>query len=143
MLFRDYKEAYVKFCEEEIIREITLIKRRHLRKESELKSQCILNEPCFRGSDIEKIDMIVGTEDIILEDFLPLEETVEDDNIAKNMKLLSDREKKVVSLRLEENMPIKEINIVFGYKRLQTPTNIFRGAMKKLKNNENKEKENK
>ena len=71
---------------------------------------------------------------------MPLEETVEDDNIAKNMKLLSDREKKVVSLRLEEGLSIKEINIVLGTKRINTPVEIFSRAMKKLKDGVNDEK---
>lgn len=135
MLFRDFKKAYVNYCEEEVYREIALAKRRYLRKEHALKSQCILNEPYIRGSEIEKIDMIPGDEDVILEDFLPLEETVEDNNIAKNMKLLSDREKKVVSLRLEEGMSVKEINIVLNTKRGPTSCEIYRRAINKIKEN--------
>ncbi|MBR4567359.1 hypothetical protein IKO18_02810 [bacterium] len=140
MLFRDFKKAYVNFCEEEILREIALAKRRYLRKEHVLKSQCTLNTKVASGLDAEKIDLEIGDYDVRLEDFLPLEEIVEDENIAKNMKLLSDREKKVVSLRLEEGLSIKEINIVLGTKRINTPVEIFSRAMKKLKDGVNDEK---
>lgn len=133
MLFRDFKKAYVNFCEEEVCREIALAKRRYLRKENALKSQCILNEPYIRGSEIEKIDMIPGDEDVILEDFLPLEETVEDDNIAKNMKLLSDREKKVVSLYFEEGLYLKEISIHINASRINTASEVYRRSIKKMK----------
>lgn len=140
MLFRDFKKAYVNYCEEEILREIALAKRRYLRKEHALKSQCTLNTKVASGLDAEKIDLEIGDYDVRLEDFLPLEEIVEDENIAKNMKLLSDREKKVVSLRLEDGLSIKEINIVLGTKRINTPVEIFSRAMKKLKDGVNDEK---
>lgn len=140
MLFRDFKKAYVNYCEEEVYREIALAKRRYLRKEHALKSQCTLNTKVASGLDAEKIDLEIGDYDVRLEDFLPLEEIVEDENIAKNMKLLSDREKKVVSLRLEEGLSIKEINIVLGTKRINTPVEIFSRAMKKLKDGVNDEK---
>ena len=52
MLFRDFKKAYVNFCEEEVYREIALAKRRYLRKEHALKSQCTLNTKVASG--IEK-----------------------------------------------------------------------------------------
>ena len=140
MLFRDFKKAYVNYCEEEILREIALAKRRYLRKEHALKSQCTLNTKVASGIDADKVDLEIGDYDVRLEDFLPLEETVEDDNIAKNMKLLSNREKKVVSLRLEEGLSIKEINIVLGTKRINTPVEIFSRAMKKLKDGVKDEK---
>ena len=141
MLFRDFKKAYVNFCEEEVYREIALAKRRYLRKEHALKSQCTLNTKVASGIDADKVDLEIGDIDVRLEDFLPLEETVEDDNIAKNMKLLSEREKKVVSLHLEEGMTLKEINIVFGFSRRNTSIEIFSRAMKKIKNGESKGKE--
>jgi len=132
MLFRDYKEAYVKFCEQEILREIDLIKRRYLRTEKRCKDECILNEK-VGNSGTEKIDLIIGEEDIPLEALLPLNETIENGNIAKNMKRLSDVEQKVVSLRLEEGMNVKEINIVLGTNRPSTSSDIFRRAIKKIK----------
>ena len=140
MLFRDFKKAYVNFCEEEVYREIALAKRRYLRKEHALKSQCTLNTKVASGIDADKVDLEIGDYDVRLEDFLPLEETVEDDNIAKNMKLLSDVEKKVVSLRLEEGMSVKEINIVLGTKRGPTSCEIYRRAIKKIKGNLNDKK---
>ena len=66
---------------------------------------------------------------------MPLNETIENGNIAKNMKRLSDVEQKVVSLRLEEGMSIKEINIVLGTKRENTSSEIFSRAIKKIKKN--------
>ena len=86
--------------------------------------------------------MEIGDYDVRLEDFLPLEETVEDDNIAKNMKLLSNREKKVVSLHLEEGMTLKEINIYINASRVNTASEVFRRSIKKIKDGiENKKGE--
>ena len=135
MLFKEYMKNYVEFCDEEIAREIVLAKRRYLRKERALRLQCTLNEHNALGIDVNKLDMLVGDEDVILEDFLPLEETVEDENIAKNMKLLSDKEKKVVSLRLEEGMTVKEINIVLNTNRPSTSSDIYQRAIKKIRKN--------
>ena len=133
MLFKEYKKMYVEFCEEEIIREIVLAKRRYLRKEKALKEQCTLNEPVAYGSEACKIDMLVGDEDVKLEDFLPLEENIDNENISKNMKLLSEREKKVVSLRIEEGLYMKEINIYLGTSRRNTSIEIFSRAIDKFK----------
>ena len=142
MLFRDFKKAYVNFCEEEVCREIALAKRRYLRKEHALKSQCTLNTKVASGIDADKVDLEIGDYDVRLEDFLPLEETVEDDNIAKNMKLLSNREKKVVSLHLEEGMTLKEINIYINASRVNTASEVFRRSIKKIKDGiENKKGE--
>lgn len=133
MLFKEYMKNYVQFCEEEIIREIVLAKRRYLRKENVLKEQCTLNEPVAYGSEVCKIDMIVGDEDVKLEDFLPLEENVEHEIIGKNMKLLSEREKEVVSFRIEEDLSMKEINIRIGTSRRNTSIEVFSRAINKLK----------
>ncbi len=135
MLFKDYKKSYVEFCEEEIAREIVLAKRRYLRKEKALRMQCTLNEYNALGVDVDKLDMLVGDEDIILEGLLPLEETIEDENIAKSMKLLSDKEKKVVSLRLEAGMTVKEINIVLNTNRPSTSSDVYQRAIKKIRKN--------
>lgn len=135
MLFKDYKKSYVEFCEEEIAREIVLAKRRYLRKEKALRMQCTLNEYNALGVDVNKLDMLVGDEDIILEGFLPLEEIIEDENIAKSMKLLSDKEKKVVSLRLEAGMTVKEINIVLNTNRPSTSSDVYQRAIKKIRKN--------
>lgn len=140
MLFRDYKEAYVKFCEEEIIREIALARRRYLRKEHALKMQCILYESLSRGEVDYKLNSLMGNKDIVLEDFLPLEETVDNDDIAKSMKQLSNRERKVVSLRLDENMTIKEINIEIGSNRPSTSSDIYRRAIRKMQEDVNNER---
>ena len=135
MLFKEYMKNYVEFCDEEIAREIVLAKRRYLRKEKKLRFQCTLNEKADEGVEGDKQDVIIGRQDIFLEEFLPLEETVENENIAKNMKLLSDKEKKVVSLRLEEDMSVKEINIYLGTNRRNTSIEIYSRAIKKIKNN--------
>ena len=133
MLFNDYKKTYVKFCEEEVYREIVLATRRYLRQEQVLKSQCTLNDRVASGLDAEKIDLEIGDYDVCLEDFLPLEDTVEDENIAKNLKLLSDREKKVVSLRLEKGLTLKEINIYINANRINTASEVFRRSIRKIK----------
>lgn len=135
MLFKDYRKSYVEFCEEEIAREIVLAKRRYLRKEKALRMQCTLNEYNALEVDVNKLDMLAGDEDIILEGFLPLEEIIEDENIAKSMKLLSDKEKKVVSLRLETGMTVKEINIVLNTNRPSTSSDIYQRAIKKIRKN--------
>lgn len=135
MLFKDYRKSYVEFCEEEIAREIVLAKRRYLRKEKALRMQCTLNEYNALGVDVDKLDMLVGDEDVILEGLLPLEEIIEDENIAKSMKLLSDKEKKVVSLRLDAGMTVKEINIVLNTNRPSTSSDIYQRAIKKIRKN--------
>ena len=84
--------------------------------------------------------MLVGKKDIFLEEFLPLEETVDNEDVAKNMKLLSKKERKVVSLRLEEDMSVKEINIYLGTNRRNTSIEIYSRAIKKIKNNVDEEK---
>ena len=98
MLFKEYMKNYVEFCDEEIAREIVLAKRRYLRKEKKLKFQCTLNEKADADVEGDKQDMLVGKQDIFLEEFLPLEDTVDNENVAKNMKLLSKKERKVVIL---------------------------------------------
>ena len=140
MLFKDYVKAYVDFCEEEILREIALAKRRYQRKEKKHKWECTLNERVASGIDVEKIDLTIGDYDVKLEAFLPLEETVEDDDIAKYMKLLSNRERKVVSLRLDEDKSVKQINIYFGFTRNGTSSEIYQRAIKKIRNNLKDEK---
>ena len=140
MLFKDYIKAYVDFCEEEILREIALAKRRYQRKEKKHKWECTLNERVASGIDLEKIDLTMGDYDVRLEAFLPLEETVEDDDIAKYMKLLSDRERKVVSLRLDEDLSVKQVNIYFGFERPSTSSDIYQRAIKKIRNNLKDEK---
>lgn len=140
MLFKEYMKNYVEFCDEEIAREIVLAKRRYLRKEKMLKFQCTLNEKADAGVEGDKQDMLVGKKDIFLEEFLPLEETVDNEDVAKNMKLLSKKERKVVSLRLEEDMSVKEINIYLGTNRRNTSIEIYSRAIKKIKNNVDEEK---
>ena len=140
MLFKEYMKNYVEFCDEEIVREIVLAKRRYLRKEKKLKFQCTLNEKADADVEGDKQDMLVGKKDIFLEEFLPLEETVDNEDVAKNMKLLSKKERKVVSLRLEEDMSVKEINIYLGTNRRNTSIEIYSRAIKKIKNNVDEEK---
>lgn len=51
----------------------------------------------------------------------------------KSVKLLSDREQKVVSLRIGKGLLIKEINIVIGTQREATSNRIYGKALKRIK----------
>ena len=66
MLFKEYKKMYVEFCEEEIMREIVLAKRRYLRKEHKAVSQCVLNATDEYGN--EKIEEL-KEEKLLTDDF--------------------------------------------------------------------------
>lgn len=132
MLFKEYKKMYVEFCEEEIMREIILAKRRYLRREHKAVSQCVLNATDEYGN--EKIEELKGEEDVALDGVLKLHEKVENGNLAKSMKLLTVREQEVVSLYFEDGATIEQINIKIGTKGARTPSRIRKEAMEKMKN---------
>ena len=142
-IFGPFQSVLVKLFQFSPIRSIStffLFKRRYLRKEKKLKFQCTLNEKADAGVEGDKQDMLVGKKDIFLEEFLPLEETVDNEDVAKNLKLLSEKERKVVSLRLEEDMSVKEINIYLGTNRRNTSIEIYSRAINKIKNNIDEDK---
>ena len=132
MLFKEYKKMYVEFCEEEIMREIVLAKRRYLRKEHKAVSQCVLNATDEYGN--EKLEGLKGDEDVALDAVLKLHEKVENNNLAKSMKLLTAKEQEVVSLYFEDGATIEQINIRIGTRGARTPSRIRREAVDKMKN---------
>lgn len=131
MLFKEYMKSYVEFCDEEIMREIILAKRKYLREERRAKNQCVLN--ATDETDDEYIDSLVDNTDITEDNDIDFIEKIENEKLAKCVKLLSDREQKVVSLRIDKGMSIKEINIVIGTQREATSSRIYGKALKRIK----------
>lgn len=131
MLFKDYKKSYVEFCEEEIAREIVLAKRKYLREERRAINQCVLNATDENGEEF--INSLEDKTDITEDNDIDFVDKIENEKLAKSVKLLSDREQKVVSLRIDKGLPIKEINIVIGTQREATSSRIYCKALKRIK----------
>ena len=131
MLFKEYMKSYVEFCDEEIMREIILAKRKYLREERRAKNQCVLN--ATDENDDEYINSLMDNTDITEDNDIDFIEKIENEKLAKCVKLLSDREQKVVSLRIDKGMSIKEINIVIGTQREATSSRIYGKALKRIK----------
>ncbi len=132
MYLNDYQESYVEFCTEEILREITLSKRRFLRDEKFHKAQCTLNEKF--DNEVEGVELIIDPNSSNFDDNFDFEDNIENEQLVKGMKLLSSREKKVVSLRYRDNYQIDEIRIVLGVKSLSIPHKICERAHCKIRN---------
>lgn len=131
MLFNDYKKSYIEFCDEEILREILLAKRRYLRVERRAVNQCVLNATDEYGN--EYVDVLENGKDITEDNDLKFVDKIENEKLFKSVKLLSDREQEVVSLRIDKDMPVKEINIVLGTKREKTASDVYVRSLKKLR----------
>lgn len=131
MLFKDYKKSYVEFCREELLREIILSKRRFLRKERIKTEECILNTKNENG--IEMIELIIGDNGLNLTGEMAFEETLENEELREAMGLLSKDERKVVSLRFRDGLNVKQINVIMGYKRYSSGSDVCQRALKKLK----------
>lgn len=131
MLFNDYKKSYIEFCDEEILREILRAKRRYLRAERRAVNQCVLNATDEYGN--EYVDVLEDGKDITEDNDLKFVDKIENEKLFKSVKLLSDREQEVVSLRIDKDMPVKEINIVLGTKREKTASDVYVRSLKKLR----------
>lgn len=131
MLFKDYKKSYVEFCREELLREIILSKRRFLRKERIKTEECILNTKNENG--IEMIDLIIGDNGLNLTSEMAFEETLENEELREAMGLLSKDERKVVSLRFRDGLNVKQINVIMGYKRYSSGSDVCQRALRKLR----------
>lgn len=131
MLFNEYKKSYIEFCNEEIMKEIALAKRRYLRVERRAVNQCTLNATDEYGN--EYVDILEDGKDITEDNDLKFVDKIENPKLVKSMKLLSDREQEVVSLRIDKDMPVKEINIVLGTKREKTASDVYVRSFKKLR----------
>lgn len=131
MLFNEYKKSYVEFCREELLREIILSKRRFLRKERIKTEECILNTKNENG--IEMIDLIIGDNGLNLTSEMTFEETLENEELREAMGLLSKDERKVVSLRFRDGLNVKEINVIMGYKRYSSGSDVCQRALRKLR----------
>lgn len=75
-------------------------------------NQCILNATDESGEKF--INSLEDKTDITEDNDIDFVDKIENEKLAKSVKLLSDREQKVVSLRIDKCLPIKEINIVIG-----------------------------
>ena len=95
------------------------------------KNQCVLN--ATDENDDEYINSLVDNTDITEDNDIDFIEKIENEKLAKCVKLLSDREQKVVSLRIDKGMSIKEINIVIGTQREATSSRIYGKALKRIK----------
>lgn len=133
MLFRDYQKSFVEFCNEEIVRIIVLAKRKYLREEKKNREQCVLLDEDYL---LEEIYLDYEKE---FEEVFDLFDNIEDERILKAMKLLSPKERKVVSLRLKDIMSMDEINIILGTSRRNTSIEIYSRAIRKIKTNLDKE----
>ncbi len=131
MLFNEYKKSYVDFCREELLREIILSKRRFLRKERIKTEECILNTKNENG--IEMIDLIIGDNGLNLTGEMAFEETLENEELREAMGLLSKDERKVVSLRFRDGLNVKQINVIMGYKRYSSGSDVCQRALRKLR----------
>ncbi len=119
------------------MREIILAKRRFLREERRAVSQCILNATDEYGN--EYIEILEDVKDITEDNKLDFVDKIENEKLVKSMKLLSEREQKVVSLRLDKDMPVKEINIILGTKREKTASDVYVRSLGKLRKEIRKE----
>ena len=137
MQFRDYQNLLVGFVKQKMMNELILARRRYLRKEKKFVNMCTLYEIVDKDKGISRIELLVGADDLQYEEFLPFEQTIENDDIFYAMKLLSLKEKKVVSLLFKEECPFKEICNKLGTSRLKTPYEVYYRALKKMKNNIN------
>ena len=143
MLCREYKKLFFEFCDFEIRKEMYRTRNRDNYINGKWRSICTLNKRADEDSDEEEIDLLIGEVDIDIEGILPLIDSINDEVIYKSFKkLLSEKEQKVVSLRLKYKVPMKTINRLIGTKRRQTSTRIFNTALGKIKNDyENKKGE--
>ncbi len=108
-----------------------------MREERRAVSQCILNATDEYGN--EYIEILEDVKDITEDNKLDFVDKIENEKLVKSMKLLSEREQKVVSLRLDKDMPVKEINIILGTKREKTASDVYVRSLGKLRKEIRKE----
>ena len=132
MLFREYQKLFMDFFDEEIKREAVLSKRRYLTKERKLRRMCILDETVEQDGVITKGETIMGKPDVEIEEFLPLDQSVSNDELSKSMKLLSPKERKVVSFRYKDKLTYQEMCPLIETKRVNTAHDAVMRAMGKL-----------
>ena len=111
MLCREYKKLFFEFCDFEIRKEMYRTRNRDNYINGKWRSICTLNKRADEDSDEEEIDLLIGEVDIDIEGILPLIDSINDEVIYKSFKkLLSEKEQKVVSLRLKYKVPMKTIS---------------------------------
>lgn len=141
MLYKEYKRLFFEYCDSEITKELYRTRNRDNYINGKWKSLCILDKKISEESSERVVDLIVGDVDINIEPLLPLIENITDERIVRPFKkLLSEKEQKVVSLRLKYKVPMKIINELINTTRKQTSTRIFNTAIEKLKNEVDKTK---
>ena len=141
MLNEEYKRMFFEYVDSEINKELYRTRKRDNYINSKWKSLCTLDKMAEEDSDESVVDLLVGEIDINIEPFLPLIENIADEQIVRHFrKLLSEKEQKVVSLRLRYQVPMKKINEKLNTNRKQTATRIFNTAIEKLKNENDKRK---
>ncbi|MBQ9315068.1 MAG: hypothetical protein IJ220_08800 [Clostridia bacterium] len=141
MLYREYKKLFFEYCDSEITKELYRTRKRDNYINGKWRSLCTLDQRAEEDSTENVVDLLVGEVDINIEPLLPLIENVTDERIVRLFKkLLSEKEQKVVSLRLKYKVPMKIINELINTTRKQTSTRIFNTAIEKLKNEVDKTK---
>ena len=141
MLYREYKRLFMEYCDSEINKELYRTRNRDNYINGKWRSLCTLDQMAEEDSSERVVDLLVGEVDINIEPLLPLIENIADERIVRPFKkLLSEKEQKVVSLRLKYKVPMKLINELINTTRKQTSTRIFNTAIGKLKNEVDKTK---
>lgn len=137
MLFNEYKNLFFEFCDKTIRKEIHRSRTRYNYAEEKCIALCTLNVRAEDDSDEEVVDLLEGEIDVNIDPLLPFVETIDNDEVAKFLKLLSVKEQDVVSLRLRYLVPIKSVNCYLRSNRKQATTRVFKRAINKLKKNLN------
>ena len=141
MLYREYKRLFIEYCDSEINKELYRTRKRDNYINGKWRSLCTLDQMADEDSSERVVDLLIGEVDINIEPLLPLIENIADERIVRPFKkLLSEKEQKVVSLRLKYKVPMKLINELINTTRKQTSTRIFNTAIGKLKNEVDKTK---
>ena len=140
MLYREYKKLFFEYCNSEITKELYRTRNRDNYINGKWRSLCTLDQRAEEDSTENVVDLLVGEVDINIEPLLPLIENITDERIVRLFKkLLSEKEQKVVSLRLECKIPLATINNVINTVKKDGAWRVYDRAISKLKNNaENK-----
>lgn len=137
MLNGEFKKEFFDFCHREVKKAVKRSKEKHNFDEYKSINSCILNVRVKEDSAEEVGDFIQGETDVNIDPQLNFSDTIENDDVAKFMGLLSDVEQEVVSLRLRYQLPVVTINARLKSKRIGATSRVFKRAIGKLQKNLN------
>lgn len=141
MLYQKYKKLFFEFCDSEINKELYRTRKRDNYINGKWRNLCTLDQKAEEDSTECVVDLLVGEIDINIEPLLPLIENITDERIVRTFKkLLSEKEQKVVSLRLKYKVPLKAINNVINTEKKDGSWRVYDRAISKLKNEVDKSK---